>query len=162
MKRGTRYPFSAPRPARPARPAAAATRTPTRRWSNTADRGSAGAAGSDEVARAPAADADGGAGGGGLDHLAVADVHGDVVDALDRVAVEEQVTGDDLVHRDPRRLVPLDVGAVGQAHARRAPGPHGEAGAVVGVGTGPPVLVRLAQLAHGPVDGGGAQARRGE
>src|SRR6266516_3417184 len=78
------------------------------------------------------------------DHLATADVEADVVAAAR--APEDEVAGLHRVERHVRERRVLRARVVRHAHARRAPGPHRETGAVEAGGSGAGVAIRLAEL----------------
>src|SRR2546423_15374244 len=80
----------------------------------------------------------------GGDHLATADVEADVVAAAR--APEDEVTGLHRIERHVREHRVLRARVVRHAHARRAPGPHGETGAVEAPGSGTGVAIRLAEV----------------
>src|SRR5437660_4258527 len=84
------------------------------------------------------------AGGRSGDHLATTDVEADVLAAAR--APEDEVAGLHGVERYVREHRVLGARVVRHAHARRAPGPHGEAGAVEAAGPGAGVAIRLAEL----------------
>src|SRR3984957_6335369 len=90
-----------------------------------------------------------GAGVRGVDHVAAADVHGDVPLAVEDDQVARLHLGDGNV----RQAVPLFVGGPRDGDARRRPGGLDQAGAVVGAGAGGAVHVGLAELSVGERDG---------
>src|SRR6266508_1771253 len=87
----------------------------------------------------------------GGDDLAATDVESDVV-APSR-SPEHEVAGLHGVERHVRERRILRTRVVRHAHAGRAPGPHGEPGAVEAAGPGAGVAVRLAELGPGVRDG---------
>src|ERR1039458_6357545 len=80
------------------------------------------------VAEAQCGDPDVGAGVRGLDHLAAADVHGDVI--APARTVEEEVTGLEIGDRNRRAVGVLGTRIVREGHAGLAPGPCDQPGAV--------------------------------
>src|ERR1700734_846344 len=89
-----------------------------------------------------------GAGMRGVDDVAVADVDGHVAFAV----VDDQVARHHLGDGDVRQGVPVLEGGPGDGDARRRPGGLDQAGAVVGVGAGGSVYVRLSGLGVGEGD----------
>ena len=104
-----------------------------------------------------------------VNHHAAPEVEPDVarVAAVTGTPEEHEVTRLRFTGGDVRGGSPLRAGVVREALAAVGPGPHGETGAVEGVGTGRGPHVGGAHLAHGGVDrvlrtaaDGGGRARR--
>src|SRR4029453_17453463 len=122
--------------------------------------GGGGADGADEVAAQERGDADVGAGVGGVDHVAGADVDADVVDGGrvgGVVGVEDQVARDHVGDvPDPGAVLPLLAGGAGQGDAALLVGAQHQPRAVVETElAGGAPLVGLAELAVGELDGRG-------
>src|SRR2546423_11410140 len=133
------------------------TRPTLRGVSDPAAAHSAGSCGSDGAA-VDGLDLHDVAGVRGGDHLATADVEADVVAAAR--APEDEVAGLHRVEWHVREHRVLRARVVRHAHACRAPGPHGETGAVEAPRSGTGVAIRLSPLRARIRDRGGPAAPR--